>query len=52
MDFYGNMLAAGFTEDETIFINSLNEDSSDTFQNKVPILAFYPVDDFTEAKVF
>ena len=48
MDFYGNMLAGGFTEDETIFIDSLNEDDeSESFQNKVSILAFYPVNDFT-----
>ena len=30
MDYYGNMLAGGFTKDETIFINSLNEENEDS----------------------
>ena len=48
-DSSGNMLAGGYTQDETIFVYNIDE----TFnQTAVPILALYPMNDFSQAKLY
>ena len=43
MDLDGNMIAGGYTQDDTIFIKQIRYE--DPVQNTVPILAYYPAAD-------
>ena len=45
------MIAGGYTQDDTIFVNWMRE-GVDVAQNTVPILAYYPADDASNAQVF
>ena len=51
MDRYGNMIAGGYTQDETIFVQELRE-GKDDIQKTAPILAYYPVDNFDDVRVY
>lgn len=43
------MLAGGYSQDETVFNSEID---NQVVQTSVPILAYYPVHDFAQAKVF
>ena len=47
----GDMIAGGYTMDETIFVDPLR-DGIDAKQNAVPVLALYPLSDVTHYRLF
>ena len=51
MDSAGNMLAGGYTQDATIFIARMREYQDDE-QTTVPILAYYPADNFEDVRLY
>ena len=51
MDLGGGMLAGGYTQDESIFIQTIRPDIDDA-QIQVPILAYYPYSSFNDVKIY
>lgn len=49
LDHEGNMLAGGYSQDETIFNKELDKEVE---QKVAPILAYYPATNYAEVKVF
>ena len=52
VDGRGNMLAGGYSMDETVYIEELRDGPEDVQQLITPILAYYPAGNHDKARIF